>query len=312
MVEPPEVGFTGVVWEARPADRLARELTTGPGSVPMAEAATAWGRLAAVFTAATADYDRIVAVVDDHWRSPVSSQTVERIGRMRHWLAQTAAAATQTASQTGAQATAYEIAQLAMPHAAEVAALAQARQSMEQVGAALGAPLLGGASQISTDADAAQMTAVRVMRSYEAAAQPLAQPWEHEPPPQLVAPAEASSQAADAQEAAMLAAGLPGSLPRIDLPLTQARVQPLVEATQETDEVSVVEQAQGNVVAHTASGNMTPAAMPGSAMGAQAEEERAGAAAAPVGEIDLDVSVSSAPPVLGAAVPRVQVAESAS
>lgn len=312
MVDPPEVGFTGVVWEARPAQRLASELATGPGPVPMAEAAAAWGRLAAVFAAATADYDRIVAVIDDHWRSPVSAQTVERIGRMRQWLAQTAAAASQTASRTGAQATAYEVAQLAMPHAAEVVALEQARRSAEQVGAALGAPLVGGVAQVSTDADAAHMTAVRVMRSYEAAAQPLAQPWEHEPPPQLVAPPEAAAQRAEDAEP-LAAAGLPGSLSRMDLPLLQS--QPVAEVTQETAEVSAVEeaQAQGNVVAHTASGNMVPAAMPGSAVGGQLEEERAGAAVAPVGEIDLDVSVSSAPPVLGAALPRVQViAESAS
>ena len=63
MVEPPNVGFTGVVWDARPTERLAKDLTTGPGAAPMAEAAAAWAKVAAAFGEAVIDYPQIMAVL---------------------------------------------------------------------------------------------------------------------------------------------------------------------------------------------------------------------------------------------------------
>ncbi|MGY2063242.1 PPE domain-containing protein, partial [Nocardia gipuzkoensis] len=60
MIEPPRTGFTGVVWEAREAGKLAQDLTTGAGPVPMAEAGAAWTRLAAGFGAAAVEYEVIL------------------------------------------------------------------------------------------------------------------------------------------------------------------------------------------------------------------------------------------------------------
>ncbi|MFE3542329.1 PPE domain-containing protein [Nocardia sp. NPDC059177] len=189
MIEPPQPGFTGVVWEAREPDKLATDLTTGAGPLPMAEAAAAWMRLAAAFGAAVLDYEQVLQTVRGSWKSGNSEQLVERISTLREWLLETAAAATANAARLQAQVLAYEVAALAMPNSADIAAITAMRHALEQVGAALGAPIQAVAAQTDADADMAKAVASRVMRSYEAATEPLATPWAHVLPPTIVAEA---------------------------------------------------------------------------------------------------------------------------
>ncbi|MGW4367566.1 PPE domain-containing protein, partial [Nocardia takedensis] len=210
MVEPPEAGFTGVVWEARPPERLAHELTTGPGSAPLGEAAAAWGRVAASFAAAVVDYDRIMLAVRGHWRSGTSDAVLARISTMRDWLAETAAAAARNAEHAGRQAAAFEIARLSMPHVAEIAALEQALRTLKAVGASLGSPVVGAIADHETEQDLAKATAARVMRTYEAATLPLSESWGQTDPPTLSTP-----EAYEAEQAATRAATTASALPAL-------------------------------------------------------------------------------------------------
>ena len=306
MIEPPGDGFTGVVWEARPTERLARELTVGPGSIPMAEAAAAWGRIAAHFAAAVLDYDRIVAEIRGHWRSERSDEVVERVARMRDWLSDAATAAGRNAAHAGEQAAAYEVARLAMPHVTEIAALEQALRTVQTAGAALGAPLLGTAADISADQDVAKSGAARVMRTYEAATEPLAVPWQQAEPPVLATgDALAGEQAAPAIAAS---AGLPGvsgvpaatgpaavTVPRA---LTGTRLRTVAGATQHSEVTTAPAAAARSV----ATGQLMPAAA-GPAAAAKTEEEhaaRAGAAStSAVAAFEADAGSAVVPAVLG-------------
>ncbi|WP_280450330.1 PPE domain-containing protein [Nocardia cyriacigeorgica] len=189
MIEPPQPGFTGVVWEARQPDRLARDLGTGPGSLPMAEAAAAWVQLAAELGTAVVDFERVVLGLRGVWQSGTSREVLDKVSRLREWLTEAASAAANNAVRAETQVAAYEVARLAMPDSAEIQAIQEIQRLLEQVGSALGAPIQAVAATTDADADAAKAAASRVMRGYESASAPLAQPWVQQPPPVIVAAA---------------------------------------------------------------------------------------------------------------------------
>jgi PPE-repeat protein len=186
MIEPPARGFTGVVWEARPAEKLAKDLATGTGTAPLADAAAAWTRLGTQFGSALVDYDHILTTLRQAWRSDHSTSSLERIAVLRQWLQDAAVAAAANAARTADHIVAYEVAGLAMPHPDEVAALAEAQRVIAQLGAALGAPMIAAADDAEQQQTLAKAHAARVMRTYETATEPLAAPWAQEPPPVVV------------------------------------------------------------------------------------------------------------------------------
>ncbi|MFD0365947.1 PPE domain-containing protein [Nocardia sp. GCM10030253] len=310
MVEPPVVGFTGVIWQARPTDQLARDLTTGRGATPMAEAGAAWAKLAASFGAAVVEYDQIVSKIRESWRSAESEVVIERITTLRDWLADAAVAAGQNAGRAGGQAVAHEVARLAMPHVAEIAALETARQGIEQAGAALGAPLVAAAAEVDTQQDLAKSNAARVMQSYESATTPLATPWQHQQPPVI-----ASSAALEAEQAGptrttsapgpgVMAAGFVPHVGAIAMPRekTAYRAQSVAKSVSAPEVVPVEStpvSADNNAASRIAPGGMAP----GAVMGEAERTVRAGAIAARPGEgLEIEAGVDVAPPVLGAAV----------
>ncbi|WP_040774468.1 PPE domain-containing protein [Nocardia pneumoniae] len=309
MVEPPVIGFTGVVWQARPTEQLARDLTTGPGAAPMADASKAWAKLAASFGAAVVEYEQIVAKIRESWRSGESEAVLERITKLRDWLVDAAAAASQNAAKAGAQAVAHEVARMAMPHVAEIAALEAAKRGIEQAGAALGAPLVAAAAQVDSEQDMAKANAARVMQSYEAAATPLAMPWQQQHPPVIATAAALEAETAAAQTTAATAApmvprfgGMPNlsglSMPRAKTAYHAQTVSQAVAAP----EVVPVEPAP--VVTDNTASRMMPGAMaPGMGAGETERTMRAAAAAAPrPGEgLQIEAGFDAAPPVLGAA-----------
>ncbi|MBF6327522.1 PPE domain-containing protein [Nocardia transvalensis] len=313
MVEPPVPGFTGVVWEARPTEQLARDLTTGPGAVPMAEAAAAWTQLAASFGAAVIEYDRIINTVREAWRSEGSEMVLERITKLREWLMDAATAAGRNAAHAGGQATAHEVARMAMPHVAEIAALEAAKQAIEQVGAGLGAPLVGAAAQVDAQQDLAKAGAARVMRSYESAAAPLATPWEQQPPPviasaaaleaeQVSATAPPSPAVAPAVASGAFPAALAGRLGAVEMPR--------VPSAYRTQTVQVVPEAQASPLPSTSTSTesstgrgMVPGSVaPSTALSDAERTVRAAAAADRPGEgLEIEAGIAAAPPVLGGA-----------
>ncbi|MET8650206.1 PPE domain-containing protein [Nocardia aurea] len=317
MVEPPVIGFTGVVWQARPTDQLARDLTTGPGAVPMSEASAAWAKLAASFGAAVVEYDQILARIRESWRSGESEAVLERISKLREWLVEAAAAAGQNATRAGGQAVAYEVARLAMPHMVEIAALETAMRGIQQAGAALGAPLVAAAAQVEGEQDLAKANAARVMQSYESATTPLATPWTHEAPPVIAssAPLEAeqSGPATPSGVGPVSAVGLPpgflsglGGL-SVAREKTAYRAQSVVRTTA-NEQVVPVETAPV-ATDRSMANRMAPGAMaPGTALGEVERTVRAGAAAARPGEgLELEAGIDAAPPVLGAAAESTRV-----
>ena len=314
MIEQPQPGFTGVVWEAREPDRLARELTTGPGAVPMAEAGAAWGRLATSFGAAVVEYEQIVESLRSAWQSQTSGPVLDSISRLRDWLVDATNSATANAARAEIQAAANVTARLAMPNAGDLAALQAMQQTLEQVGAALGAPLRSIAASTDEDADLAQAAAARVMRTYEGATEPLALPWQQDQPPVLTSQEALRAEQAAAAERAGSAAAASARMPIVALPTIpgptivprrqtayQARVFGETE-TVETVETVVPQAVPGSTAAQLpVAGPLAPIAS-----GAQEQEYEARGGYAGTEALGADLGIVAAPAVLGAADPQVQ------
>ncbi|MFB7877981.1 PPE domain-containing protein [Nocardia sp. NPDC056064] len=310
MIEPPQPGFTGVVWEAREPEKLATDLTSGAGPMPMADAAAAWTRLAAAFGAAVLDYEQVLHTLRGSWTSGRSEQVWERISTLREWLIETAAAATANAARLQAQVLAYEVAALAMPATADIAAITAMQQALEQVGAALGAPIKAIAAQTDTEADVAKAVASRVMRSYEAATEPLATPWLHAPPPSI-APETAltGEQAAETTPPGAPATGaLPGlgtaglgMLPGMPAPVQTAYRAPTF--VQSTAAVTTTTPQATPVNTPTGHAPIVPGAM-GAGAGGQSGGSafpRAGIAYEESDQLVAEGEIQAAPAVLGVA-----------
>ncbi len=176
-----------MVWEARPAEKLSKDLATGTGTAPLADAAAAWTRLGTQFGSALVDYDRILTTLRQAWHSDHSTLSLARIEVLRQWLQDAATAAAANASRTADHIVTYEVAKFAMPHPDDMAALAEAQRTIAQLGAALGAPMIAAADDAEQQQILAGTHAARVMRTYETASEPLAAPWHQEPPP-VIAP----------------------------------------------------------------------------------------------------------------------------
>ncbi|WP_054815792.1 PPE domain-containing protein [Nocardia arizonensis] len=314
MIEPPQPGFTGVVWEAREPSRLAADLTTGPGPVPMADAAAAWTRLATAFGTAVLDYEQVLRTLRASWQSGRSDEVWERISTLRDWLVETAAAAAANAARMRAQVVAYEVASRAMPGAAELDAIVQVQKALENVGTMLGAPVKAVAAQTDADADAASAVASRVMRSYEAATEPLATPWLHAPPPPIV-PETAlaaeqgarTSESAATDAAAAAAAGMPGlgAIGPISLPPMAAPVQTAYRAPVYAQSTVTPAPASTTAAPVPSATGQTAPVVPGAmaAGGGQdaARFPRAGIAYEEFDQLVAEGEIQAAPAVLGGA-----------
>ncbi|GAA5063106.1 PPE domain-containing protein [Nocardia callitridis] len=310
MMEPPQPGFTRVFWEAREPDRLARDLGTGPGPIPMAEAGAQWARLAVSFGAALVEYDAVVLALRGAWESASSAGVHDRISALRDWLADAAQAAAANAAKAEEHAAANELARLTMPNIADIESILQAQQMLRQIGIALGAPVQAIAAVTDTDSDVAKTTASRVMRIYEAATEPLATPWIQASPPVLTAgtalAAEQSGGPAPRLPIPERMSALPAgfSPPAVSLPpIKTAYVAP--SYTDSTKDSVVPQRAP--VQAAATAGQLPAGPMPGGvgaaaagAPGTQSESEhRAGHAVEGADPIDIASGILSAPAVLG-------------
>jgi len=317
MIEPPVIGFTGVLWQARHTERLTRELSTGPGVAPTAESGAAWGRLAASLGAAVVEYDQIIGTIRESWRSTGSDEVLQRISQLRDWLAEAAIAAGENAARVAGQVVAYELAQLAMPHAADLAALEELGRGIEQAGAALGSPLVAAAAQIDDQRDLAKANAARVMQTYESASTALADPWEARHPPVIATPAALEAEQAQPTRVA------PGVTPAFAAPAVAAALGRLTGVPRPTAYAArtLVQSAPAQVDVRpvpsspAADASRMPGAPLGMAPAAAAAEENRTVRAAPAGrpgeELRIEAGIEAAPAVLGAAEPRGGQAEAA-
>ncbi|MGA6205421.1 PPE domain-containing protein [Nocardia testacea] len=310
MIETPEEGFTGVVWEARPADRLARDLTSGAGSASLSDAVAAWARLGAEFGTAALDYDRIVARLRQAWRSDIGTVTLDRLTVVRDWLLDAAHAGAANATRMGEHIAIYEAAALAMPHPEELATLAALQEAVTGVGTALGAPLVAIADDTENQQDSARSHAARVMRTYETASEPLATPWRLESPPVI-----ASDTALHAEHAARDQSGQPpisaapghrtAVFPRLPIPPMTREPAPYraTHVPQPAPASSSPAPAPAGSHADTGSGRMLPASAAAPTTAATDEERSSAGRTAQYSTdpADLTEPIPAAPAVLGAA-----------
>jgi PPE-repeat protein len=311
MIEPPQPGFTGVVWEAREPDQLARDLDTGPGPLPMAEAGATWSRLATTFGAAAAEYEAIIVSLRGAWQSATSVGVHDRVSALRDWLAGAAQAAAANAAKAEEHAAANELARLTMPNMADIKAILEAQQMLQQIGISLGAPIQAIAAVTDTNSDMAKATASRVMRIYEAATEPLATPWVQDHPPVLSAGTALAAEQANAQVPKLPEPeGVPVLPPSFDPAAfaiaaparTAYRAPSFVESATTAEEATEVVPASATTAASQipasgVPGAVAPAAAAGSAL--QNEEHRAGIAVEGADAVGLDNGIVSAPAVLG-------------
>lgn len=323
MVEQPQAGFTGAIWDAVPAETLARELTTGPGAGPMAEAGLAYTELAAVLGAAGTEFRAILAVVGSAWGSDSSEDGLAQLAGLSSWFDTITAAATDNAATAAQQAVSYELAKVAMPPVGEVDQALRSAETMLS-GALLGAPLAGLLDLAEQQVDALHHQAAQVMRTYEAAGETLAVPWEQELAPAVSAGANLLAEQARGQGGAHDVAGpaateqlptevLRGPAPTIDLSLLDVTPTPTVvvggESLLLTPLPTVAPVAPTATAAVSATATTVtappPVATPAAPQTATATPQPgARAAAAETGDIGgqivVDAGFSTAPAVLGA------------
>jgi hypothetical protein len=179
------VGYTGVVWESRSAEQLARDLTDGPGPSSVGNAGAAWVRIANAYTAASAEYAQLLDRVRTSWESEHAPGVLARLEVLGGWLhakALNAAANGQRAEQAAVAAT---VAIMAMPSVSEAVEAQAQRDIMASLAAYNGAVLGGSFAEFDAAATADQANAAAVMQQYEQAVAPLATAWEEPPPPQV-------------------------------------------------------------------------------------------------------------------------------
>jgi hypothetical protein len=189
-------GFTNVVWQARPTEQLAKDLVSGAGVGPLADAGVGWTRLSAIFADAGVDYMRILARLGVSWQSAHSDQAFAKLGELTPWFAEAATVAADNGSRAAAQCAATTVARLGMPNLPEIEVTTGIRNTAAAVGAALGTPIGGVAADAERALHDQKQRASRVMETYESATEPLARPWSVPTPPVTVSPVALTSEEA--------------------------------------------------------------------------------------------------------------------
>jgi hypothetical protein len=203
------MGFTGVVWEARSTEQLARDLTTGPGPGSLGEAGASWVRVANAYSSAADDYKKLLDQISSSWQSEGSESVVTRLESLGEWLAATALNAAANGQRAEEVAVANTVAILAMPTVSEVVEAKASHDMMSSLAAYNGAVLTGTFAEFDAAAASEQASAAAVMEQYESAAESLATPWE-EPLPPDVTNGEALKAEKAAKEAARSGGGRGG------------------------------------------------------------------------------------------------------
>ncbi|MYR07566.1 PPE domain-containing protein [Gordonia sp. SID5947] len=196
------VGFTGVIWEGRPAERLAHDLHNGLGPARMAESGAAWTAVAGELAEIGVEYGKILTELGVHWESHSYNHAFEKLMQFAPWFADAANQAVQTAAAAEGQAVATTVALTAMPNPVEIQATKAVQEALSHVHAAAGSPLIAAAANTERTQQDQKQRASRVMESYERASTPIEKPWTLPKPPHIVSEAALNAEAAAAREAA--------------------------------------------------------------------------------------------------------------
>jgi hypothetical protein len=179
------MGFTGVSWESRSTEQLARDLTTGPGPTSVGTAGAAWVRVANEYAAVSEDFDKILDRLRTAYDSSSASVALQKLEQFGDWLRATSLNAAANGQRAENAAVADTVAVLAMPTVAEAVEAKAAHDMMASLAAYNGAILNGTFAEFDEAAATQGANAAAVMAQYEDACDDLAQPWDQPPPPDI-------------------------------------------------------------------------------------------------------------------------------
>lgn len=181
------MGFTGVIWLLRRTARLAADLRGGARSGPMAAASSHWSDLGVAFADASSELARIQTLLSEDWRGEAAQRALQNLRELGIWLDAMSTVVSSTALQAEGCASAYDVASVAMPTEAEIAAA----QAMKAAGATAPGVAAGLAAAGESMERALDIRAAAAMVAYESACAPVAIPVDFPAPPTLTAATDA-------------------------------------------------------------------------------------------------------------------------
>ncbi|OBC15478.1 hypothetical protein A5784_28455 [Mycobacterium sp. 852013-50091_SCH5140682] len=180
------MGYTGVVWESRSAEQLARDLTDGPGPSSVGDAGAAWERVATGFAAAADEYTELLDRLRMSWDSAHTPAVLSRLQQLGEWLRAKALNAAANGQRAEEAAVAATTAIMSMPTVSEAVEARAQRDMMASLAAYNGAVLSGQFAEFDAAATSTQADAAAVMHQYEDTTAALATAWDEPSPPSVV------------------------------------------------------------------------------------------------------------------------------
>lgn len=240
------MGFTNVAWESRSATQLARDLTTGPGPMPVGQAGAAWVRLADEWASISEDYDKIVGKIKGSFSSRGADAAARKLDDFGKWLQTVSVTAANNGERAEEAAVAYSVAVLAMPSVSEAIEAKTTHDVMASLAAYNGAVLNGQFAEFDQLVSSHQASASAAMYQYEQACAELAAPWQLPPPPEVckAAALDAERDAKATGEVKAAGAGPGGGAALAAPPLAPFRVAE-VKATSDAKAPHKVQSAAG-------------------------------------------------------------------
>ncbi|WP_328857022.1 PPE family protein [Williamsia herbipolensis] len=176
-------GFTGIRWDARPAEQLSRDLSRGAGAKPLFEAGMSWAAIASALHELDREFAGVRKLMAEGWRGKGDAAMAQSLDKLSTWVSETADMAAHNATAAERQAVAHTVAMAAMPDAEVISALGQLEDALKAVAAPPHSLIAGGLAKLDEQAHGMKAQAARVMESYELATTPVATSWDSVPVP---------------------------------------------------------------------------------------------------------------------------------
>lgn len=246
------MGFTDVARESRSTERLAADLTAGPGPGSIGQAGAAWVRVATEMAFVADEYGDVVERIKAAFVSQGADAVVGKLEDFGGWLQAVSLSAAANGERSEDAAVANGVAIRGMPSVSEAVEDRAAHDVMNSLAAYNGAILNGRFAELDDAATDKQANAATVMYQYEESCDALAAPWEQAPAPDVCTGAalttEKQSKPADrasdgaATPAARAAVAVPPT------PLTAFRPKSVKSSVEKT-----LKQSAGGGIGHVGS-----------------------------------------------------------
>src|ERR1700742_2444644 len=171
------MGFSNVAWESRSAERLARDLTDGPGPTSVGQAGAAWVRVADEWASIATEFGAVVEKIKGSFFSQGADAAARKLEELGAWLASVAVTAADNGERAEHAAVAYSAAVLGMPSVSEAVAARTTHDVMASLAAYNGAVMTGQFAEFDEVVGAHRSAASAVMYQYEEACGGVGEPW---------------------------------------------------------------------------------------------------------------------------------------